>query len=51
MKVDVSTVAKQRADMEPLLRVRESIAEIDSIGGTGEGPGVGCWIFHAISRP
>jgi hypothetical protein len=33
MKVDVSTVAKQRADMENhLLRVRESIAEIDSIG-------------------
>ena len=33
MKVDVSTVAKQRAEMENhLQRVRESIAEIDSIG-------------------
>jgi hypothetical protein len=33
MKVDVSKVAKQRAEMEThLQRVRESIAEIDSIG-------------------
>jgi hypothetical protein len=33
MKVDVSSVAKQRAEMEAhLLRVRESIAEMDSIG-------------------
>ena len=33
MKVDVATVAKQRAEMENhLQRVRESIAEIDSIG-------------------
>ena len=33
MKVDVATVAKQRAEMEAhLQRVRESIAEIDSIG-------------------
>ncbi|MGD0732717.1 MAG: DUF2203 domain-containing protein [Terracidiphilus sp.] len=33
MKVDVTKVAKQRAEMEAhLLRVRESIAEIDSIG-------------------
>jgi hypothetical protein len=33
MKVDVSSVARQRAEMENhLLRVRESIAEIDSIG-------------------
>ena len=33
MKVDVTTVAKQRAEMEAhLQRVRESIAEIDSIG-------------------
>jgi hypothetical protein len=33
MKVDVASVAKQRAEMEALLvRVRESIAEIDSIG-------------------
>ena len=33
MRVDVSTVAKQRAEMEAhLLRVRECIAEMDSIG-------------------
>ena len=33
MKVDVEKVAKQRKEMEDhLLRVRESIAEIDSIG-------------------
>ncbi len=33
MKVDVSSVAKQRAEMEShLQRVRESVAEIDSIG-------------------
>jgi len=33
MKVDVASVAKQRAEMEThLQRVRESIAEIDSIG-------------------
>jgi hypothetical protein len=33
MKVDVSSVSKQRADMEAhLLRVRECIAEMDSIG-------------------
>jgi hypothetical protein len=33
MRVDVLTVAKQRAEMEShLQRVRESIAEIDSIG-------------------
>jgi hypothetical protein len=33
MRVDVGTVAKQRAEMEVhMLRVRESIAEIDSIG-------------------
>jgi hypothetical protein len=33
MKVDVGMVAKKRAEMEEhLLRVRESIAEIDSIG-------------------
>jgi hypothetical protein len=33
MKVDVGSVAKQRAEMEAdLLRVRESIAEIDAIG-------------------
>ena len=33
MKVDVGKVVKQRAEMEGhLLRVRESIAEIDSIG-------------------
>src|ERR1700723_3660159 len=33
MTVDVVSVAKQRAEMEGhLLRVRESIAEIDSIG-------------------
>jgi hypothetical protein len=33
MKVDVGAVAKQRAEMEAhLQRVRESIAEIDSIG-------------------
>jgi hypothetical protein len=33
MKVDIVTVAKQRAEMEGhLQRVRESIAEIDSIG-------------------
>lgn len=33
MRVDVAKVAKQRADMEGhLQRVRESIAEIDSIG-------------------
>ncbi|MGA3070889.1 MAG: DUF2203 domain-containing protein [Terracidiphilus sp.] len=33
MRVDVSTVSKQRAEMEAhLLRVRECIAEMDSIG-------------------
>ncbi|HKF46519.1 MAG TPA: DUF2203 domain-containing protein [Terracidiphilus sp.] len=33
MKVDLSSVARQRAEMEShLVRVRESIAEIDSIG-------------------
>ncbi len=33
MKVDVGSVAKQRAELEThLVRVRESIAEIDSIG-------------------
>jgi hypothetical protein len=33
MRVDVSAVAKQRAEMEAhMQRVRESIAEIDSIG-------------------
>jgi hypothetical protein len=33
MKVDVTSVAKQRAEMEThLQRVRESIAEMDSIG-------------------
>ena len=33
MKVDVAAVAKERADMEAHLeRVRESLAEIDSIG-------------------
>jgi hypothetical protein len=33
MKVDVSSVARQRAEMEAhLQRVRESLAEIDSIG-------------------
>jgi hypothetical protein len=33
MRVDVGTVARQRAEMEAhLQRVRESIAEIDSIG-------------------
>jgi hypothetical protein len=33
MRVDVANVAKLRADMEAhMLRVRESIAEIDSIG-------------------
>jgi hypothetical protein len=33
MKVDISKVTKQRAEMEShLARVRESIAEIDSIG-------------------
>ena len=33
MKVDVTKVAKQRAEMEThLQRVRESVAEIDSIG-------------------
>lgn len=33
MKVDVATVASQRADMEAHLeRVRESLAEIDAIG-------------------
>ena len=33
MKVDVSSVSKQRAEMEAhLLRVRECIAEMDSIG-------------------
>ena len=33
MRVDVTTVAKQRAEMEAhLLRVRECIAEMDSIG-------------------
>jgi hypothetical protein len=33
MRVDVSQVTRQRAEMEAhLLRVRESIAEIDSIG-------------------
>ncbi len=33
MRVDLSTVSKQRAEMESHLdRVRESIAEIDSIG-------------------
>jgi hypothetical protein len=33
MKVDVAEVAKQRAEMEDhLQRVRESVAEIDSIG-------------------
>jgi hypothetical protein len=33
MRVDVGTVAKQRAEMEAhLLRVRECIAEMDSIG-------------------
>jgi hypothetical protein len=33
MRVDVSIVAKQRAEMEShLQRVRESVAEIDSIG-------------------
>jgi hypothetical protein len=33
MKVDISGVARQRADMDShLARVRESIAEIDSIG-------------------
>lgn len=33
MKVDISSVARQRAEMESHLeRVRESIAEIDSIG-------------------
>lgn len=33
MRVDVSQVAKQRAEMEAhLQRVRESVAEIDSIG-------------------
>ncbi len=33
MKIDVSSVARQRAEMEAhLQRVRESLAEIDSIG-------------------
>lgn len=33
MRVDISTVARQRAEMEGhLLRVRETIAEIDAIG-------------------
>lgn len=33
MRVDISSVARQRAEMEShLARVRESIAEIDSIG-------------------
>ncbi len=33
LKVDISTVARQRAEMEGhIQRVRESIAEIDSIG-------------------
>lgn len=33
MKVDISSVARQRAEMESHLeRVRESVAEIDSIG-------------------
>jgi hypothetical protein len=37
MKVDVGSIAKQRAEMEAHLeRVRESLAEIDSIGVQGK---------------
>jgi len=48
MRVDVAKVAKQRAEIEThLKRVRESIAEIDSIGVQVKDFEAGRWIFPA----